>query len=44
MHDEPESTETEDELAATERHQEEEAMRAPEHHDLPRPDEEDDDA
>ena len=35
MADQPESTETEDELAATERHQEEEAMRGAEHHEPP---------
>ena len=37
MTEQPEHTETEDELAGTERHQEEEAMRGSEHHDPPRP-------
>jgi hypothetical protein len=36
MTEQPEHTETEDELAGTERHQDEEAMRGPEHHDPPR--------
>jgi hypothetical protein len=44
MEDHPEPTETEDELAATERHQDEEAMRGAEHDDPTRPDEEDDEA
>jgi hypothetical protein len=35
MEDHPEPTESEDELAATERHQEEEAMRGAEHHEPP---------
>ena len=33
MEDHPEPTETEDELASSDRHQEEEAMRGPEHDD-----------
>jgi len=35
MQDHPEPSETEDELGATERHPEEEAMRGAEHHDPP---------
>ena len=35
MHDDPEPTEDEHELAATERHEDEDAMRGPEHHDPP---------
>ena len=44
MEDHPEPTESEDELATSDRHQEEEAMRGPEHEDPPRRDEEDDEA
>jgi hypothetical protein len=44
LEDHPEPTEREDELAAMERHEDEEAMRGPEHHDSPRPDDEDDEA
>jgi hypothetical protein len=44
MEDHPEPTETEDELASSDRHQEEEAMRGPEHEDPPRRGEEDDEA
>jgi hypothetical protein len=43
MEDHPEPTEHEDELAATERHREEDAMRGAEHHDPPRPEDEEDD-
>jgi hypothetical protein len=39
MEDHPEPSEQEEELADTERHQEEEAMRGAEHHDPPRRDE-----
>lgn len=35
MHDQPDSTEAEDELASIERHQEEEAMRGQGHEDPP---------
>ena len=45
MHEQPEPAETEDELASSDRHQEEEAMRGPEHENPPRRgDEEDDEA
>ncbi len=45
MTENPEPSEHEEELADTERHQDEEAMRGPEHHDPPRSgDEEDDEA
>jgi hypothetical protein len=45
MTEQPEHTETEEELAGTERHQDEEAMRGAEHHNPPRlGDEEDDEA
>jgi hypothetical protein len=44
MEDHPEPTETEEELASGDRHQEEEAMRGPGHEDPPRRDEEDDEA
>jgi hypothetical protein len=43
MTEQPEHTETEEELARTERHQDEEAMRGPEHHDPPRPGDDEDD-
>jgi hypothetical protein len=43
MEDHPEPSEHEDELAGTDRHQDEEAMRGPEHHDPPRADDEEDD-
>jgi hypothetical protein len=44
MEDHHEPTETEDELASSDRHQEEEAMRGPGHEHPPRPSEEDDEA
>ena len=44
MHDNPDATETEQELAQTDRQQDEEAMRGAEHHDPPSPGEEDDEA
>jgi len=37
MHDQPETTEREEELAGTERHQDEDAMRWPAHDDPERP-------
>ena len=40
MHDQPEPTEEEQEQAGTERHQEEDAMRYPQHEDPQLPDEE----
>jgi len=43
MTEEPEPSEQEQELADTERHQDEEAMRGSEHHDPPRRDAEEDD-
>ena len=43
MTENPEPSEHEEELADTERHQDEEAMRGAEHHDPPRQDEEGDD-
>jgi hypothetical protein len=43
MEDHPEPSEQEEELADTERHQDEEAMRGAEHHDPPRPGAEEDD-
>ena len=43
MEDHPEPSEREEELADSERHQEEEAMRGAEHHDPPRRDGEGDD-
>ena len=44
MHEQPEPTEEEDELAATERQRDEDAMRGYEHDDPPRPHEDDDSA
>ena len=44
MEDHPEPTEHEDELATTERHQDEEAMRGPDHENPRREDEEDGEA
>jgi hypothetical protein len=44
MEDHPEPSEREEELADTERHQEEEAMRGAEHHDPPRPEDVDEEA
>jgi hypothetical protein len=44
MTEQPEHTETEDELASTERHQDEEAMRGAEHDDPPRPEDVDEEA
>jgi hypothetical protein len=43
IQDDPEPSESEDELAATERHQDEEAMRGPEHQDSPEVAEDNDD-
>jgi hypothetical protein len=44
MEDHPEPTEHEDELASTERHHDEEAMRGPDHENPRREGEEDDEA
>jgi hypothetical protein len=43
MTEHPEPSEREEELADTERHQDEEAMRGAEHHDPPRTGDEEDD-